>query len=153
MQTAVNDYLSIINPNAVAFDVPAANKDEAFTYAASLLKKDGVITSVEDFKKDLYAREAMGETGIGGGVAIPHGKSEAVLRTCISVIRLKEPIAWETPDEQPVQLLILFAVSMADKNNYFLRMMAQIARKLAHEGVCQQLIAAKNMDELMQCLS
>lgn len=150
---AANDYLSIINPNAIAFDIPAANKDDAFEYAASLLKGDGVITSVEEFKKDLYAREALGETGIGGGIAIPHGKSEAVLRTCISVIRLKNPIPWETPDGQPVQLLILFAVSMEDKNNYFLRMMAQIARKLAHEGVCQQLIAARNTEELMQCLS
>lgn len=147
------DYLSIINSKAVAFDVPATSKEEAFRYASGLLLEDGVITSVEEFMADLYAREALGETGIGGGVAIPHGKSQAVTKTCISILRLKNPIPWETPDDQPVQVLILFAVSMEDKNNYFLRMMAQVARKLAHEGVCQQLTKANTMDELLQCLS
>lgn len=147
------NYLSIINPNAVEVGVPAASKEDVFEYVSQLLKKDGAITSVEAFKQDLYAREAMGQTGIGGGVAIPHGKSAAVRRTCISIVKLAAPIPWESADDKPVQVVILFAVSLADKNNSFLRMMAQVARKLAKEGVCSNLIAATTPQQILQALA
>lgn len=147
------NYLSIINPHTVQVDVPAASKAEVFDYAAKALLQDGVLTDAEDFKKDLYYRESLGPTGIGGGVAIPHGKSGAVARTCISILKLEHPIEWETADGKPVQVIILFAVSLADKNNTFLRMMAQVARKLAREGVCAQLVAAASPEELMQALA
>ena len=74
----MENYLSIINPHTVVVDVPAASKEEVFDYAAKALLADGVLTDAEDFKKDLYYRESLGPTGIGGGVAIPHGKSGAV---------------------------------------------------------------------------
>lgn len=147
------DYLSIINPNAVKVGVEAASKEEVFEYASQLLRGDGAIGSVEEFKKDLYFRESLGQTGIGGGVAIPHGKSGAVERTCISILKLAQPVAWETADGKPVQVVILFAVSLADKNDCFLRMMAQVARKLAREGVCSKLMAATAPQELIDALS
>lgn len=147
------NYLSIINPHTVLVDVPAGSKAEVFDYAAKALLADGVLTDAEDFKKDLYYRESLGPTGIGGGIAIPHGKSGAVARTCISILKLAQPIQWETADGQPVQVIILFAVSLADKNNTFLRMMAQVARKLAREGVCAQLVAAASPEELTQALA
>lgn len=149
----VENYLSIINPRTVLVDVPAASKEEVFDYAAKALLQDGVLTDAEDFKKDLYYRESLGPTGIGGGIAIPHGKSAAVAHTCISILKLANPISWETADGQPVQVIILFAVSLADKNNTFLRMMAQVARKLAREGVCAQLVAATSPEELTQALA
>lgn len=148
----VLDYASIINPRAVAVDVAAANKEEAFQSISELLAKDGVVTDIDAFKRDLYYRESLGSTGIGGGVAIPHGKSLAVSRTCISVVKLKEPIAWESADGKPVQVLILFAVNDADKGNTFLRMMAQVARKLAKEETSKKLVSAKTPEELMAVL-
>lgn len=147
------DYLSIIDRSAVKVGVKVSCKEEVFEYAAQLLKAERVIRSVEEFKKDLYLRESMGQTGIGGGVAIPHGKSGAVERTCISILKLARPVEWETADGQPVQVIILFAVSLEDKNENFLRMMAQVARKLAREGVCSKLVAAETPQELIEALS
>ena len=149
----MNDYLSIINPNAVVVDVEAKNKEEVFTYASHLLSDAGVLTDVDGFKKDLYYRESLGATGIGGGVAIPHGKSKFVENTCIAIIKLRDYIEWETVDEKPVKVLIMFAVSEEDKTNNFLRMMAQVARKLANEEVCKNLISAQTPAELMGALS
>lgn len=146
------DYAAIINRNAVAVNVPAENKEAAFQYIAEMLDKDGVLTSIDGFKKDLYLREEMGKTGIGGGVAIPHGKSRHVVKTCISIVKLAQPIAWESADDKPVEILILFAVNEADKTNTFLRMMAQVARKLAQEGVSARLRAAKTPDDLVNAL-
>ena len=86
-------------------------------------------------------------------MAIPHGKSAAVQRSCISIVKLAAPIPWESADDKPVQVVILFAVSLADKNNSFLRMMAQVARKLAKEGVCSNLIAATTPQQILQALA
>lgn len=148
-----SSYLSVINHQAVAVDVSAANKEEAFQYIGDMLYKAGIVDSVENFKKDLYCREAEGKTGIGNGIAIPHGKSLAVKDTCISVIKLCEPIEWETLDDKPVRVLICFAVSDKDRTDKFLRMMAQIARKLAYEETVEKLMMAKTSDELVAALA
>ncbi len=152
METTQN-YLSIINPNALKVGVEASDKDSVFEYISRMLLEDGVLSSVEEFKKDLYAREALGKTGIGSGIAIPHGKSAVVSRTCISIIKLASPIEWETTDGKPVQVIILFAVSLEDKNNNFLRMMAQVARKLANEATCHQLLEAETPQEILDALA
>ena len=82
------NLLEVINENAVAVNVKAQNKEEVFECVCDLLLKDGSITSKEEFKQDLYIRESQGKTGIGDGIAIPHGKSLAVKRNCISVLKL-----------------------------------------------------------------
>jgi PTS system fructose-specific IIA component len=146
------NYLSIINEQAVEVGVAACDKETVFEHVARRLEQIGVLTSSEHFKKDLYERESQGPTGIGGGIAIPHGKSLAVKNTCISIVKLEQPIQWESFDDEPVQIVILFAVSLADKNNKFLSMMAQVARKLANEEVCLRLAAAATPQELIQAL-
>lgn len=85
----------VINRNAVVLELDVSNKEDAFSYIAKLLASDGSIDSEKEFKKALYEREAQGETGIGNGIAIPHGKSEAVKKTCISIVKLRNPIEWE----------------------------------------------------------
>lgn len=149
---AVN-YLSVINEQAVEVGVAAGDKETVFDYVSRRLEQLGVLTSSEHFKKDLYERESQGPTGIGNGIAIPHGKSAAVKNTCISIVKLEQPIKWESFDDKPVQLIILFAVSLTDKDNKFLCMMAQVARKLANEEICSKLVAAATPQEIIQALS
>ena len=141
----------VINPDAVAVDVEAGNKEEAFQYATEMLYRSGVLTSMEDFKKDLYLREAEGQTGIGNGVAIPHGKSKYVSKTCIAILKLKNPIEWETADGKPVSVLVMFAVN--EQSKYFLKLMAQVARRLAQNGVCERLLSCQTNQELIDTLS
>lgn len=143
------ELLEVINRKVTAVDIEAQNKEEVFSYACRKLYEDGCITSVEEFKRDLYMRENEGQTGIGEGIAIPHGKSKAVKRNCISIFKLKNPIYWETLDDKPVQVLILFAVSLEDKNEYFLRLMAAVAGKLAQEGVSRKLLECNTREELL----
>ncbi len=142
----------VINWNAVDFDLEAADKAEALEKVCEMLYRDGSITSAEEFIRDVYLRESEGHTGIGGGIAIPHGKSEVVARTCISIARLKKPIAWETVDGEPVRVIILFAVGVRDKNSYFVKLMSQVARMLARPGVCEQLTMCTSQQKLSEIL-
>ncbi|WP_313184717.1 PTS sugar transporter subunit IIA [Lacrimispora sp.] len=144
------DLKDVINQNAVAVNVRAKNKEEVFDYVCDLLFKDGSITSTEEFKQDLYLRESQGKTGIGEGIAIPHGKSSAVRRNCVSILKVEKPIQWETLDNEPVQVFIIFAVNQKDKNEYFLRLMASVAKKLAQEGVCGKLRNSCSKEEILE---
>lgn len=139
----------VINPNAVVTDLDAANKQEVFEKLSQLLYQDGSITSKENFIADVVSREREGKTGIGCGVAIPHGKSDAVKHTCIAVAKLKVPIEWESVDGEPVQIIVLFAVNGRDKNSYFVKLMSQVARMLAKESFCSQLLASTSKKELL----
>ena len=144
------NLLEVINENAVAVNVRAQNKEEVFEYVCDLLLKDGSITSKEAFKQDLYIRESQGKTGIGDGIAIPHGKSLAVRRNCISVLKLEQPIQWETLDGLPVQVFIVFAINQRDKDDYFLRLMASVAKKLAQEGTCKKLMGSSTKEDILE---
>ena len=140
----------VINTNAVALNLEAANKTEVLDRLAELLWKDGSIGSKEAFVADVLLRESEGKTGIGGGVAIPHGKSDAVKKTCIAIAKLKEPIEWETIDGKPVRMVLLFAVDGKDKNNYFVKLMSRVARLLAREDFCRKLLSVEDKEELLK---
>jgi len=146
-------YLDVIDRNVSETGLGVRDKEELFSYVSEKLQKAGILDDAEAFKKDLYYRESLGQTGIGHGVAIPHGKSASVEQTCIVLLKLAEPIAWESADGAPVQVIILFAVSLDDKNDTFLRMMSQVARKLAREEVCEALGKAGSVEEMMEALS
>lgn len=139
----------VLNRNAIVLDLAAADKAAVLDALAERLVADGSVTSKADFIADVYAREAEGKTGIGGGVAIPHGKSAAVAKTCVAVARLKAPIAWETLDGQPVNIIILFAVSLDDKGMSFVKLMSLVARKLAHDETTTNLLEAKTVDDVV----
>ena len=104
------DFAQIINKSAVDVGYHAKDKDDALRHMIALLHKDGAVTDEEAFLKDVYAREAEGITGIGDAIAIPHGKSPVVARNCVAVCKLAAPIAWESIDDEPVELIVLFAV-------------------------------------------
>jgi fructose PTS system EIIA component len=140
---------AVINRSAVVLDMEAANKAAVISNLADLLEKDGAITSKDQFITDVYLREAEGKTGIGNAVAIPHGKSVAVSKTCVAIGRVKDAIEWETLDGKPVKLVILFAVGLEDKGMSFVKLMSQVARKIANEEVCEKLMCAKEVDEVV----
>ncbi len=109
----------------------------------------GVITDTESFLDDVYQREAEGATGIGQGIAIPHGKSASVRQTVIAAATLADPIPWETLDSRPVkEIVILFAVQEGDKNKGHLQLLQKIAVLLAREGFIKELKKAASIEEL-----
>lgn len=79
------DITKILNTNRVILDMQATNKAEAIEELTNLLKKDGAIDCRETFIKDVWQREAEGSTGFENHIAIPHGKSSAVINTTLAI--------------------------------------------------------------------
>ena len=148
------NLLEVINENAVAVNVKAQNKEEVFECVCDLLLKDGSITSKEEFKQDLYIRESQGKTGIGDGIAIPHGKSDHVDHVGIAVGRTRDMIDWESYDGEPSRLFFLFAVpAHSDGAKDHLRLSAELAGKLGNDNTMRRLQTAASYDDLLEAFS
>ena len=67
-----------------------------------------------------------------------------------SVLKLEQPIQWETLDGLPAQVFIIFAINQKDKDDYFLRLMASVAKKLAQEGTCGKLMGSSTKEDILE---
>ena len=108
----------ILNEENIFLEIEAKTKDELIELLAEKLNKAGKLINKSTFIKDIYIREKEGITGIENGLALPHGKSEGVKETTIVVAKLKKAIEWETLDNSKVDLVVLFAVRLEDKNSW-----------------------------------
>ncbi|EUJ32281.1 putative PTS system, fructose-specific enzyme IIA component [Listeria floridensis FSL S10-1187] len=143
----------VIHKELITIDSKAGNKDEVLRELVHLLYQNDYISDEAEFLKDVYLREMEGETGIGQGIAIPHGKSLSVKTTTIAVAKLAEPIEWETLDGEAVQVVIMFAVKDSDVNTTHVLLLQQVATLLADELFLDDLKGVTSVDEMYQLVT
>lgn len=143
----------VIKEDRIKLNMKATNKEEALAELTDLLYDSGILLEKDSFLKDVYLRETEGMTGIGNGIAIPHGKSKFVKNTSLAFGRIDKGIKWETLDGEPVKFIVLFAVDEADKTSTHVKLLAKVAGKLANEKVCKDLVDAKTSEEVLQIFS
>ena len=132
----------------VCFNLKATTKDEAIEELIELLEKDGKLTNRGEFKKAVLKREEEFSTGIGMGIAIPHGKSEVVTEACIAFGKSEKGIDYQSMDDEPAHLFFLIAVPN-DSSDVHLRALSEISRKLMHSEIREQLLKAQSFEELI----
>lgn len=147
------DIEKILNEDLIDLEMNVKTKNEAIQSLTNLLVSVGNISNPELFIKDVYAREAEGKTGLGSHIAIPHGKSDAVKITSIAVGRTKNDLVWESHDNLPVHVIILFAVRNVDKTTVHLKLLSQVAIALADDETIEKLLTTNNKTEVINLLS
>lgn len=143
----------VLSENLIVLDMKVSNKEEAIRELAEILYKEGKISDKELFVKDVYLREAEGQTGLGNHIAIPHGKSDAVRVTSIVFGRTTNNLLWESPDDKPVHVVILFAVRNVDKTTVHLKLLSQVAMALADDETLEKLLTTQDKKEIINLLS
>ena len=144
----------IVDENIIRIGLDAKDKDDALHKMAGLLYENQYIDDIEGFVKDVYAREAEGETGLGQGVAIPHGESKNAQKLGVAIVTLNHPIEWETLDGGKVDTIFLFCVS-SDANfarNHML-LLSKIAARLADDDLLKQIRVASSSCEMIALLA
>jgi len=131
----------------VCFNLKATTKEEAIDELIELLEKDGKLTNKSEFKKAVLKREEEFSTGIGMGIAIPHGKSEVVTEACIVFGKSEKGIDYQSMDDEPAHLFFLIAVPN-DSSDVHLRALSEISRKLMHSEIRELLLKAQSFEEL-----
>jgi PTS system fructose-specific IIA component len=142
----------ILNEENIFLEIEAKTKDELIELLAEKLNKAGKLINKSTFIKDIYIREKEGITGIENGLALPHGKSEGVKETTIVVAKLKKAIEWETLDNSKVDLVVLFAVRLEDKNELHLKLLAKIAGNLSEEENINRIKEINDKKEIIKIL-
>ena len=114
-----------------------------------LLEETGYIDDKDAFLKDIFFRESQGCTGIGNGIAIPHGKSPSVTKVGIAIAKLTNEIEWETLDGKGVKVILLFAVGdKTEDAQEHLKLLAQVAGKLGNDEIVEKLLKAESVEEI-----
>lgn len=143
----------VIHQELMVVGTKAKSKAEIIEQLGLLLQEKGYVTSAEEYIKDVYLREEEGETGIGQGVAIPHGKSSAVKETTVAIAVLDQEIEWETLDGKGVKLIIMFAVKDSDANTTHVLLLQQVAILLANDTFIEAAKNVESVDALYQLIT
>lgn len=105
----MTNLAKILSANNVALDLEVSSKKRAFEQAGLIFENNcGIARSV--VSDNLFARERLGSTGLGHGVAVPHGRIKGLKSPLAAFVRLKEPIPFESPDGLPVKLLVFLLI-------------------------------------------
>ena len=145
------DIADLITPAAVIPNLRATSKKQALQ---DLAKKAAELTGQNERAvfDVLLERERLGTTGVGNGIAIPHGKLSTLDRLYGVFARLEKPIHFESIDEQPVDLIfLLLAPETAGADH--LKALARVSRLLREKGVCEKLRGTDNADGLFALLT
>lgn len=143
----------VLKKEHVMLGLDAKDKEEALSKMVDVLYNSGALTDKKAFMEDVMGRENVSATGIGNGIAIPHGKSANVTETSVAVAKLNNSVEWESVDDEPVKFIVLLAVNENDKGSTHVKLLSQMARKLASEETCKRLMNAAKIDEVISIFS
>ena len=143
----------VLKKEHIALGLSAASKEEVLEKLIDLLYENGALSDKKAFTEDVMERERVSSTGIGNSIAIPHGKSANVIETTAAIARLEKPITWSSADGEPVSFVVLLAVNENDKGVTHVKLLSQMARKLASEETCKRLMDAADADEVIGIFS
>jgi len=142
----------LLNPDRVAIDVQVGSKKRALEALSTLLAHDQEgITATEIFDS-LISRERLGSTGLGHGVALPHGRVSGTDQTLGAFIRLEEGIDFDAIDDQPVDLLFGLLVP-EEATDEHLRLLATLAENFSDPQLRRALREAESGDRLIALLT
>ena len=147
------DIKEVINQELIIEDLNVETKLEALQALVNLLDTQGYLIDPEEFLNDVLLREEEGVTGLGEGIAIPHGKSDGVNKTVIAIGKNKKGIDWGSVDEELVEVIILFAVKKTDETTLHIKMLQKVAILLSDEELLYKLRNAATNLEIYELLT
>lgn len=147
-----NVITTVLEKKLIVMDLTADNKEEVISRLADVLYKNDKLISKEVYIQDVLQREAHCTTGIGGGIAIPHGKSKGVKETSIAVGKLSKPIEWNALDNKPVKVVFLLAIKEKEDQDLHIKILSNIASRLIEDDAVNALLGAKAPDEIINLL-
>ena len=141
----------LLDKNSISLNAAPADKKETLDLAVELMAKSGKLSDVEKYREQVYAREEESTTGIGEGIAIPHGKCDAVKAPGLAAMVIKNGVEYESLDGEPVTLLFLIAAPNT-KDNVHLDVLSKLSVMLMDENFTTCLRNAKSVDEFLQII-
>jgi PTS system nitrogen regulatory IIA component len=142
----------LLSPELIRCDVHAGSKKRLLELISEQLATSSDEFTQREIFESLNARERLGSTGLGHGVAIPHGRVRGASSVTASFFRLAKPLAFDAVDSQPVDLLFALAVP-EDCGEDHLKLLAHIAELFSDSELLEELRSAESPGQLLTLLS
>lgn len=142
----MNRFAAILSADHVQVDVNATSKKRVFEHVGLMFERLNSIARAE-VSDNLFARERLGSTGLGHGVAIPHGRIKGLTQPLAAVLRLQQAIGFDAPDEEPVRLLFFLLVPEAATQEH-LEILSEIAQMFSDRSLRESLFEASDAQQL-----
>ena len=139
----------LLDKRSISLDAVCASKSDALDQAVALMVKSGKINDEEAYRKQVYLREEESTTGIGEGIAIPHGKCDAVTKPGLAAMVIKDGVDFDSLDDEPVNLLFLIAAPNTE-DNIHLDVLSKLSMLLMDENFVEKLKNASSVDEFLE---
>ena len=139
----------LLDLRSISLDAVPASKQEALDMAVALMAKSGKIRDEEAYRREVYLREEESTTGAGGGIAIPHGKCDAVIRPGLAAMVIPNGVDFDSLDGEPVHLIFLIAAPNT-KDNVHLDVLSKLSVLLMDEQFSEKLRRAKTAEEFLR---
>lgn len=140
---------NVLEESCIDLDLKSSTKEGALQELIHLLYENRKLSDERRFLEDVYLREEEGVTGVGEGIAIPHGKSDFVIETSIAIGRADRDIEWETLDGKPVRCIILFAVKNQEIADHIV-LLSGVARAICRDEVVQALFSLEDKKKIIE---
>lgn len=140
-----------ISKKSVALNVHPTTKLEAIDMLIDLLMTAGAVRDKERMRRDILKREAQGSTGLANGLATPHAQDESVKKAAISIITVPEGVNFDSIDEKPARLLILFAAPVKI-DTAAMTEMGRLSVLLMDDDFKESLIKSKSVEEILKLI-
>jgi PTS system nitrogen regulatory IIA component len=139
----------VLDADRIALDISVSSKKSLLEKAAELLSLPSESGERREIFESLCQRERLGSTGLGHGVAIPHGRVEGQSGVTGAVIRLRHPIDFDAPDQEKVDLF--FALSVPDQcSDVYLKLLADVAARFGDADNRARLRAADGAEAMLE---
>lgn len=146
----MNRISQLLPATNIVVGLEASSKKRVFEQAGLLFENNQDIARVKVFDS-LFARERLGSTGLGEGIAIPHGRIKGLKEAVAALVRLAEPVAFDAPDGKPVNLL-LFLLVPEQATQQHLEILSEVAEMLSDKSMRETLLNESQADLIHQAL-
>ena len=141
----------LLSPAHVALDLPVSSKKRLFEQAGLIFEnRDGIARSL--VFESLFARERLGSTGLGQGVAIPHGRIKGLKEALGAFLRLAQPVPFDAPDGNPVSLVFVLLVPEKATEKH-LQLLSELAQMFSDKALREALAGASDATALYELIA
>ena len=141
---------ALLSPQRIFLDTEISSKKKLLELIANIVA-DQTRLAESLIYNNLLNRERLGSTGLGHGIAVPHARLENLDKTIGCLFRLKEPVNFEAPDNQPVDLVFTIIIPQEATEEH-LMILSSLARIFSQTDVCEAIRGATSRDEIVQII-
>ncbi|PAU95760.1 hypothetical protein CK503_01485 [Aliifodinibius salipaludis] len=143
------NIFSLLNEKTVLPDLKAKNKAEILDRMISSLEDMVSDNELKEIREAVFERERIMSTGVGKGLAIPHGKASGITQTYAAFAILNEPVDYEAIDSEPVNMVFLLVGPQAS-NNLHIKMLSRISRLMNNSEFRERLRSCSTAKEIIE---